>query len=384
MKANMIALKEAGLTLPVLIGGAALTKAFVDDFCRPIYDGPIFYCRDAFDGVLAMQRLEEAKGDYTNLDQMMPADKIVVDETIKEKKVVFDKQIHKPKLLNNHKDYNPPFMGIKVLTAPKKYLQQTANAVNAKLQCNSTFNKELSFKWINHRVLFRQRWGYNRKKMSVEEFRKQEENIVQPLYDKLKDQFLTKNIFDPIALYGYFYCKAEDTKLHIYDETKSNILTTFLFPRQGKAPHRCLADYFKSDDFDIVAFTLASAGHNITPYERDLYEQGKFSEYYAVHGLGVELAEATAEILHKQIRLDLNIAAKEKPTLNDVQMKQYQGCRYSPGYAACPDLAMNRQIFDLLNPEKFDITLSQTYQIDPEQSTVAIIVPNKEAKYFNV
>jgi 5-methyltetrahydrofolate--homocysteine methyltransferase len=145
-----------------------------------------------------------------------------------------------------------------------------------------------------------------------------------------------------------------------------------------------LADYFKSDEFDVVGFTLASSGHQITPFERTLYDEGKFSEYYAVHGLGVELAEALAEILHKQIRLDLDIAKAEKPTLNDVRMKQYQGCRYSPGYAACPDLAMNRQIFDLLIPEDFGITLSETYQIDPEQSTVAIVVPNKEAKYFNV
>ena len=384
MKANMLALKEANIDIPVLIGGAALTKAFVDDFCRPIYDGPIFYCRDAFDGVIAMQRLEEANGDYSNLDENMPADLIVFDESKKEEKVVFDNEIHTPKLLNNHKDYKAPFMGIKVLTAPSKYLESSKNAVNSKIQCNSSFNPDLAFKWINHRVLFRQRWGYNRKKMSVEDFKKQEENLVQPLYDRLKDQFLDENIFDPIALYGYFYCKSEDTKLHIYDEEKKNILTTFDFPRQGKAPHRCLADYFKKDDFDVVGFTLASAGHNITPFERELYDEGKFGEYYSVHGLGVELAEATAEILHKQIRLDLNIANKEKPSLNDVQMKQYQGCRYSPGYAACPDLAQNRQIFDLLNPEKFDITLSETFQIDPEQSTVAIVVPNKEAKYFNV
>ena len=149
-------------------------------------------------------------------------------------------------------------------------------------------------------------------------------------------------------------------------------------------PHRCLADYFKSDEFDVVAFSLASAGHEITSFEKALYDEGKFSEYYLVHGLGVELAESMAEILHKQIRLDLGIASKEKPTLNDVQMKQYQGCRYSPGYAACPSLEQNRQIFDLLKPEDFDIELSETFQIHPEQSTVAIIVPNKKANYFNI
>ena len=185
-------------------------------------------------------------------------------------------------------------------------------------------------------------------------------------------------------LYGYFYCKADDTKLNIYDNAKENIIATFDFPRQGKEPHRCLADYFKSKDFDIVGFTFASSGLNITDFEKKIYDNGQFTRYYQVHGLGVELAEASAEILHKQIRLDLNIANNEKPTLNDVQMKQYQGCRYSPGYAACPDLALNRTIFDLLKPEEFGVELSETYQIHPEQSTVAIIVPNKEAKYFNI
>ena len=385
MKSNMTKLMDAGISLPVLLGGAALTKPFVDDFCRPIYDGPIFYCRDAFDGVLAMQRLEACNGDYTNLDTNMPADLIVIDESLKEEKVVFNSDIHTPTLLNNHKDYSAPFMGRKVLVAPDKYIKDISNnAVNSKIQCNTNFNINLAFSWINHRVLFRQRWGYKRGKMDIAEFKKQEEELVKPLYERLKDEFLDKKIFDPIGVYGYFYCKADDTKLHIYDESKQNILTTFDFPRQGKSPHRCLADYFKSDDFDVVAFTLASAGHNITDYERALYDEGKFTEYYAVHGLGVELAEAMAEILHKQIRLDLNIASKEKPTINDVQMKQYQGCRYSPGYAACPDLAMNRQIFDLLQPEDFDIELSETYQIHPEQSTVAIIVPNKKANYFNI
>jgi 5-methyltetrahydrofolate--homocysteine methyltransferase len=374
MKSNLEALKEAGINLPVMLGGAALTKAFVDDFCRPIYDGPIFYCRDAFDGVLAMQRLEVANGDYTLLDTNMPADLINYEDGDKQEKQEFDASVHTPKLLNNHQTYNPPFFGRKILTAPSEYLDGES----------PYFNDELAFAWINHRVLFRQRWGYKRGKMDIEEFKKQEETLVIPMYERLKEQFLSENLFAPIAFYGYFYCKSDDNKLHIYDEEKQNILTTFEFPRQSKEPHRCIADYFKSDEFDVVGFTFASAGHNITPYERELYDAGKFTEYYAVHGLGVELAEALAEVLHKQIRLDLNIVDKEKPTLKDVQMKQYQGCRYSPGYAACPDLAQNRQIFDLLKPEDFGIGLSETFQIDPEQSTCAIVVPNKEAKYYNI
>ena len=372
MKANLQELQNQKLNIPVLLGGAALTKAFVDEFCRPIYDGSIFYARDAFDGVVAMQRIEQFNQQGGTLDTNMAADLVKIDENIKQKeKVIFDPTIHKPIMPKRSDTYTPPFWGRKIIAAPNM------NPTIPNL-------KELVFSWINHRVLFRQRWGYKRAKQDIEEFKKHEEEVVWPLYESLKDEFLEKNIFDPILLYGYFPCKSDDTKLYIYDEQKQNIIATFDFPRQGESPHRCLADYFKSDQFDTVGFTFSSSGLNITPFESEIYKAGEFARYYNVHGLGVELAEAGAEVLHKQIRLDLNIAKKEKPTLSDVVMKGYQGCRYSPGYAACPDLAMNKTIFDILKPYEFGIELSETYQIHPEQSTVAIIVPNKEAKYFNI
>ncbi len=361
MKANLIEFKNQGIDIPVMLGGAALTKSFVDDFCRPQYDGAIFYARDAFDGVISMQRIE-AGG---KLETALAADLIVVDKNIeKEKKVVFNDDIHIPLLLENFHVHTPPFLG--------------------RRDMSKSFDKSLAFEWLNHRILYRQRWGYKKGKQDKQEFIKHEKDVVIPIYHRLKEQFLTENLIDPIALYGYFNCRAVDTILEIYDEEKQNIIASFDFPRQGKEPHRCITDYFKKDEFDIVGFTFVSTGHNITPFEKAIYDAGNFTEYYLVHGLGVELAEALAEIVHKQIRLDLNIVSNEKPTLNDVKMSGYQGCRYSPGYAACPDLAMNRTIFDLLKPEDFGIELSQTFQIHPEQSTCAIIVPNKEAKYFNI
>ena len=360
MKANLEELQKQNIEIPILIGGAALTKPFVDDFCRPIYTGDIFYCRDAFDGVLAMQRVE-AGGE---LETAMAADLIVGEDVEKKEKVVFNSDIHTPILLENNHNYTAPFY--------------------KRRDMSKDFDPELAFEWINHRVLFRQRWGYKKGTQDKEKFLKYEQEVVQEIYNDLKDEFLEKKIFDPIVLYSYFYCKSEDTKLHIYDNEKQNIIKTFDFPRQGVSPHRCLSDYFSSEDFDTVAFSFASSGLKITNFEKEIYDEGSFTRYYQVHGLGVELAEACAEMVHKQVRLDLNIVDKEKPTLSDVRMKQYQGCRYSPGYAACPELSMNRDIFDLLKPEDFGIELSETFQIHPEQSTVAIIVPNKEAKYFNI
>ena len=158
----------------------------------------------------------------------------------------------------------------------------------------------------------------------------------------------------------------------------------FTFPRQGKQPHRALSDFFHSDRHDVLALSCVSAGSKLSEYEKTLYDAGEFTEYYMVHGLGVELAEALAEIAHKQIRLDLNITESEGSKLSDVQMSKYQGARYSFGYAACPDLELNRPLFDLLKPEEFGIELSETFQIHPEQSTSALVVYHPDATYYNV
>lgn len=377
MKENLEELQKLGIKVPVLLGGAALTKNFVDEYCRTIYDGPIFYCRDAFDGVVSMQRIE--KGDENNT--ALAADLI---ERIDTSDRVEKEEIE-----------IPPYEEIPMPEHGKFVFPPIWDRVTKR---GEKLNKELIFKWINHRVLFRQRWGYKRGKQTPEAFMKYERDVVEPTYEALKAELVDKDIFDPIAIYAYYPCISHDNKLYIFDkkylfnslEESKNIpplseaIKVLEFPRQKRKPFRCIPDFFANDRLDVVAFTLASAGLKITDYERSLYDNGEFTKYYQVHGLGVELAEALAEVLHKQIRLDLDIVPNEGHTLNDVQMKQYVGCRYSPGYAACPDLAMNRDIFDLLNPEEFGIELSETFQMHPEQTTCAIVVTNPEANYYNV
>ncbi|MCG3651616.1 methionine synthase [Aliarcobacter butzleri] len=377
MKENLEELQKLGIKVPVLLGGAALTKNFVDEYCRTIYDGPIFYCRDAFDGVVSMQRIE--KGDENNT--ALAADLI---ERIDTSDRVEKEEIE-----------IPPYEEIPMPERGKFVFPPIWDRVTKR---GEKLNKELIFKWINHRVLFRQRWGYKRGKQTPEAFMKYERDVVEPTYEALKAELVDKDIFDPIAIYAYYPCISHDNKLYIFDkkylfnslEESKNIpplseaIKVLEFPRQKRKPFRCIPDFFANDRLDVVAFTLASAGLKITDYERSLYDNGEFTKYYQVHGLGVELAEALAEVLHKQIRLDLDIVPNEGHTLNDVQMKQYVGCRYSPGYAACPDLAMNRDIFDLLNPEEFGIELSETFQMHPEQTTCAIVVTNPEANYYNV
>jgi 5-methyltetrahydrofolate--homocysteine methyltransferase len=361
MKLNLERLQEEGITVPVILGGAALSKKFVDEFCRPIYDGPIIYARDAFDGIEAMNRIEKSEGDVSKIDVQMAADLKDVDESKVVKKEVAKlpeySEIKMPKVVNTP---NPPFWGRRVIS--------------------DTFDKKIAFDWINHKMLFKQRWGYKSKGTSKEEYEKLLDSEIYPAYERLKKQFIDEELFDPIVIYGYFKVTTDENRLTIYHDNEQYTLD---LPRQGRNPYRCLSDYYKKEG-DVIALTIVSAGLKLSEYESKLYADGEFAEYYKVHGLGVELAEALAEVVHKQIRLDLNIAQNEGNTLRDVQMNRYQGARYSFGYPACPNLEDNKIIFELLKPEEFGIELSETFQMHPEQTTSAIVAYHPEAIYFNI
>ncbi|MFA6193009.1 MAG: methionine synthase [Sulfurimonas sp.] len=377
MKENLEALKAAGINIPVLLGGAALTRAFIDDFCRPFYDGAIFYCKDAFDGVTAMSRIEKG-----NLDTDLHG-KDGEEKVVKEKKEIVIPPFHELHMPSREvKVPTPPFWG-------RREMKLTPAQI------------ELAFEWVNHKILFKSRWGYSSKGMTKEAYKKQTDEVIIPAYEKLKKRFLDEKLFEPTIIYGYWPCRSDDNTLLIFDESEgynspdeinreplASVIgraeTMFTFPRQSKPPHRALSDFFHSDRHDVIALTCVSAGAKLSAVEREIYESGNYTEYYQFHGLGVELAEALAEMVHKQIRLDLNICENEGSKLGDVQMNRYQGARYSFGYAACPDLELNRPLFDLLKPEEFGIELSETFQIHPEQSTSALVVYHPNATYYNV
>jgi len=377
MKENLEAMKAADIKIPVLLGGAALTRTFIDDFCRPFYDGPIFYCKDAFDGVTAMSRIEVG-----NLDTDLHG-KDALEKPQKEKKEIVIPPFSELKMPSREvKTPTPPFWG-------RREIKLTEAQI------------EMAFSWINHKILFKSRWGYSSKGMTTQEYEKQLDEVVWPAYEKLKKRFIDEKLFEPTIIYGYWPCRSDDNTLLIFDESEGNnsesdinkehlesvigrAKETFNFPRQSKKPHRALSDFFHADQHDVIALSCVSAGSKLSEIEREIYERGEYTEYYQFHGLGVELAEALAEIAHKQIRLDLNISEGEGSSLGDVQMNKYQGSRYSFGYAACPDLELNRPLFNLLKPEEFGIELSETFQIHPEQSTSALVVYHPNATYYNV
>ena len=377
MQENLKILQEKGITIPILLGGAALTRTFIDDFCRPFYDGPIFYCKDAFDGVTAMSRIEAGNLD-TNLHAKEGEEKVA-----KEKKEIIIPPFDELKMPSRDiKVPTPPFWG-------RREIKLTQQQI------------EMAFEWINHQILFKSRWGYSSKGMTKEAYAKQLDEVVWPAYEKLKAQFLKEKLFEPTIIYGYWPCRSDDNTLLIFDESEGynsesevnrepldqvigRAVKQFSFPRQSKQPHRALSDFFHKDRHDVIALTCVSAGGKLSDAERLIMDAGEYTEYYQFHGLGVELAEALAEIAHKQVRLDLNISDGEGSKLSDVRMNKYQGSRYSFGYAACPDLELNRPLFDLLKPEEFGIELSETFQIHPEQSTSALVVYHPNATYYNV
>ncbi|NOZ90282.1 MAG: methionine synthase, partial [Epsilonproteobacteria bacterium] len=382
MKDNLQTMADMGIEIPVLLGGAALTRSFVDDFCRPIYKGPIFYCRDAFDGVIAMSRIEKYNADPSvGLDTRLAGD---MTERVKkvEKKVVIPPlaEIEMPPPVDIP---TPPFWGRRVLQ-------------------KDDLDLEMVFDWVNKRSVIKMHWGYKSKGMSKEEYQKLLDEKVHPAYERLKREFIDKGLFEPTIIYGYYPCRSNDQELYIFDESrgwnidsnanrepfekiKDRAIAKFSFPRQRRKPYRALSDFFRHDRDDVIALTCVSAGDKFSKYEKELYEAGKYLEYNMVHGFSVELAEALAEIAHKQIRMDLGILREDEgATLKDVRMNRYRGARYSFGYPACPDLEQSRELFDILKPEDFGIELSETFQIHPEQSTTALVVHHPKATYYGV
>lgn len=388
MKENLEELERRGIKCPVMLGGAALNRAFVDDYCRGIYSGLIFYCKDAFDSMAAMEMIE--RNDFSDL--RLPSEK----KSEKGRRIVQESAQNKESIQNAEEEKSDETLEIKI---PR--LEQPIYTPPFYGRCVvDDINPDEIFDLIDRNLLYKHRWGYGKRTLSRDEYEELKRKTLDPTFNRLKKQVISNGIFAPVVLYGYFRIRRDGERLFVlredsqYSKNESRFIegvdscacqnyaikesrtvdfskessVILQFPRQKKGHFLSIPDFFPEDG-GILPLSLVSSGHNFTPFEQKLYDKGEYHEYYLLHALGAELAEALAEWVHARIRHELGIDKK-------------QGCRYSFGYPACPDLSQNSGIFELLHPEEFGIELSETFQMHPEQTTCAVITPHAEATYF--
>jgi 5-methyltetrahydrofolate--homocysteine methyltransferase len=247
------------------------------------------------------------------------------------------------------------------------------------------------FDFVNETALFKGQWQYKQGRKSKEEYETILKETVYPKFAEVKAQAIREKLLEAKVVYGYFPCQSDGNDLVIYQDDEKTERMRFTFPRQpveqrgGKL--LCLADYFASvgsGRMDVVAFDLVTMGRRASEHSAKLFKADDYTRYLLFHGLSVESAEAFAEMWHKRIREELGIAGGDAPELAKLFHQGYQGSRYSFGYPACPNIEDQTKLFELLRPERIDVSLTDEFMLEPEQSTSAIIVHHPEAKYFNI
>ncbi len=364
MRDNLLEMNERGLeSYPVILGGAALTRAYVEEDLRAIYNGRVFYAQDAFEGLHLMDSI----GD--------PPEPVDPDEAatprIRSHRVdVLDEALY---------TYTGERSEIEPMAVPPALPFYGARAFDR-------FDIFEIFKYVNPIALFRGQWQFKRQEgMGNIEFTQWLEDNARPIFERLQREL--SRVLKPKVKWGYFPCASEGNDLIIYQEDALTERLRFHFPRQRDGRRLCLSDFFlptTSPVKDTVAFHIVTVGDDVSAQEKLLFEKGDYQDYLFTHGMGVETAEALAEYWHLQIRREMGIDDQEPESLKLLFSAKYHGARYSFGYPACPNLEDQRKLFDLLEPQDIGIELSEECMLVPEQSTSAIIVHHPSAQYFNI
>ena len=396
MRDNLQIMNERGINVPVILGGAALNRRYVDNDLVPIFNGKLFYARDAFDGLHAMDQLTqkaearaaaagaEAEPSVIGVDQDEPIATVTDTEDLVGEDAKLGKQAARistrPAGDSTHTTKSDVPEAVQIPKAP---------FYGSKVVEITDLTKVFAF--INETALFKGQWQFKQGRKTPEEYKQILEETVYPKFSEVKAKSIREKLLDAKLVYGYFPCQSEGNDLIIYHDDEKTERMRFAFPRQpleqrGRK-NLCLADYFasvESEKIDVVAFDLVTMGRRASEHAAELFSSDNYQDYLLFHGLSVESAEALAELWHKRIREELGIAGSDAPELAKLFHQGYQGSRYSFGYPACPNLEDQTKLFELLKPERIDVELSEEFQLHPEQSTSAIIVHHPEAKYFNI
>jgi 5-methyltetrahydrofolate--homocysteine methyltransferase len=385
MRDNLEIMNERGIGAPVVLGGAALTRKYVEADLKSIYNGTLFYARDAFAGLHTMDKLmsgvaptSAGDGDEEHRLKSVPPD--AEDLIGEEAKHGLSKPLRtrgkagagdtthtvRSDVRTGVPIPQPPFLGSRVVY---------------------DIPLENVFAYVNETALFKGQWQFKQGRTSAEDYQTLVAEKVRPVYEELKERCDREGLLVPRVVYGYFPAQSSGNDLIVYDTDATTERARFTFPRQPAGKRLCLADYFASVDsghMDIVAFDLVTVGRRASEYSQELFKRDNYADYLYFHGLSVESAEALAEYWHKHIRQELGIADQDAQDLNKLFRQGYQGSRFSFGYPACPALEDQTKLFELLDPSRIDVELTEEFQLEPEQSTSAIIIHHPEARYFSI
>jgi 5-methyltetrahydrofolate--homocysteine methyltransferase len=366
MRENLEELNRLNLShIPVILGGAALTRSYVEKDMRKVYEGRVFYGKDAFEGLSTLDKLMQIKN--TGVDDpefgRVPTGRVLPERT----KVDIDPAdvpSRSPEAVTDNPVFTPPFLGSKVIKG---------------------IGIDEIAEFINETALFRNQWQYRPEPNESDE---QFKDRIRPLLRAQLADAKATGILIPQVVYGYFPANGDGNDLVIWtDESRTTERMRFSYPRQKVEPYLCIADFFRpidSGEVDYAAFHIVTMGQAVSERAAELFAANEYQKYLELHGIGVEMAEALAEYWHKRIRTEWGFVNEDGPSLAGLFRQQYRGGRYSWGYPACPDLEDNAKVAELLEAGRIGIEVSEEtgWQYQPEQTTSAIICHHPRAKYF--
>jgi 5-methyltetrahydrofolate--homocysteine methyltransferase len=365
MKENLEELTSRGLDQrwPIVLGGAALTRAYVEQDLASMFPGEVRYARDAFEGLRLMDSIMAVKRGEEGASLPPLRERRVANTRTKLEDAPVDTR--RSDVDADNSIPNPPFFGSRVI----KGIQLSDYAG-----------------MLDERALFVGQWGL---KGNRGEYETMVETEGRPRLRALINQVQSKGWLNAAVVYGYFPCYSDGNDLvilHHEGEEKGKERIRFSFPRQSRDRRLCISDFFASKESgktDVVAFHVVTMGSTVSEAAAKLFAENNYREYLELHGLSVQLTEALAEHWHARMREELQVRSEDSSDLQGILDQGYRGSRYSFGYPACPDLEQQVQLCELLDPSRIGVELSEEFQLHPEQSTSAIIVHHPEAKYFN-
>ena len=372
MEENIRTLNELSIKVPVILGGAALTRFHAEKRLRDIYEGRLYYGKDAFDGLRICDHLSGGELDTIEgeIDSRLEK-RAAAEATVAASRAAFKERA----------------ASATAETARAEPLAELPEAPFLGSRLVESVPLEEVFAYVNRRALFRGQWGLKRGSMPRADYDAHIAEHAEPVLERLQQQCREETILDPKVVYGWWPAAGDGDDLVVFDaEDAEREIARFSFPRQTGREEKCISDYFRDvrEGRDVVGFHCVTVGDEVSRIARGLFEEDRYADYLYIHGFGVECAEALAELWHKRMRAELGIGHEDDPSIERLFSQNYRGCRYSFGYPACPEMSDQETLFRLLEPDRIGCRLTENWQIDPEQSTSAIIVHHPSASYFAV